>query len=71
MIRNTAAPEAPWYVVPADRKWFTRLVVAEAIEDALRRIRPEFPTLPAGKLREIAGVRRALSGEPAPKRKKR
>ena len=35
MIRNTATKEAPWYVVPADNKWFTRVVVAAAVIDAL------------------------------------
>lgn len=38
MIRNTATEDAPWYVVPADNKWFTRLVVAAAIIDALSRL---------------------------------
>ena len=71
MVRNTAAPEAPWYVVPADRKWYMRLVVAEAIEDALRRIHPEFPTLPPEKTRELAGVKRALEQERSTKRKRR
>ena len=62
-IRATAAPHAPWYVVPADRKWYTRLVVAEAIRDALEAIGPEFPVLPAAKQRELAGLRRALAKE--------
>ncbi len=43
MIRHTAAPHAPWYVVPADNKWFTRLVVARAIEETLLRPRAEVP----------------------------
>src|SRR5688572_8169431 len=60
-IRSTAAPHAPWYVVPADRKWYTRLVVAEAIRDALEAIDPKFPELSAEKQRELDVVRRALA----------
>lgn len=71
VIRNTAAPHAPWYVVPADRKWYTRLVVAEAIRDALEAIEPEVPVLSAEKLRELAAVRKALLAESAPKRRGR
>ncbi|HVF34660.1 MAG TPA: polyphosphate kinase 2 family protein [Candidatus Saccharimonadia bacterium] len=66
-IRNTAAPHAPWYVVPADRKWYSRLVVAEAIRDALESLKPEFPTLSAEKQRELATVRKALRAQTTPK----
>ena len=38
VVQNTSTPEAPWYVVPADRKWFTRLVVADAIVEALEEM---------------------------------
>jgi PPK2 family polyphosphate:nucleotide phosphotransferase len=44
MIQNTATPEAPWYVVPADNKWFTRVVVAAAIIDALASLKLAFNT---------------------------
>ena len=44
-IRGTAAPHAPWYVVPADRKWLTRLVVAEAIVEALEALDLQYPTV--------------------------
>ena len=43
MIRHTSSPHAPWYVVPADHKWFTRLVVVSAILDALVVPRPRVP----------------------------
>src|SRR5690606_27266237 len=43
MIRHTATPEAPWHVVPADKKWFTRLVVARTIVDKLEKLNPQFP----------------------------
>jgi PPK2 family polyphosphate:nucleotide phosphotransferase len=62
-IRETATPEAPWYVVPADNKWFTRLVVAAAIVDTLASLDPAYPTLPAGKLAELAECRKALLDE--------
>ena len=42
-IKHTATDDAPWYVVPADRKWFSRLVVASAVIDAIESIDPRFP----------------------------
>jgi PPK2 family polyphosphate:nucleotide phosphotransferase len=62
-IRHTAAPHAPWYVVPADSKWFTRLVVAAAIVDALQDLRLEFPQIDAAKLHELEAVRHTLEGQ--------
>lgn len=44
-IRHTAKPFAPWYVVPADNKWYTRLVVASAIVDAMSEMKLQFPRL--------------------------
>jgi PPK2 family polyphosphate:nucleotide phosphotransferase len=44
-IRATAAPHAPWYVVPADNKWFTRLIVVAAMFDALRKLHLKYPTV--------------------------
>lgn len=44
-IRHTASADAPWYVVPADHKWFSRLVVAQAIIDALEQINPQYPVV--------------------------
>jgi PPK2 family polyphosphate:nucleotide phosphotransferase len=61
-VRETAAPHAPWYVVPADNKWYTRLVVADAIVDALRSLELAFPRLDQGKLRDLAAARRMLVG---------
>jgi len=71
MIRHTAAEEAPWFVVPADRKWFTRLVVAAAIHDALGRLDLAFPKVDAAKKRELAAARATLLGEGARKRRGR
>ena len=61
MIRATATDDAPWYVVPADHKWFTRLVVASAIIERVEAIDPKFPTLNEEQLRAIASVRASLA----------
>ncbi|MGC2275967.1 MAG: polyphosphate kinase 2 family protein, partial [Candidatus Binatus sp.] len=45
MIQHTAAPHAPWYVVPADNKWYTRLVVSAAIIDALEQLNLHYPVV--------------------------
>ena len=62
-IRRTAAPHAPWYVVPADAKWFTRMVVAAAIVDGMERLRLEYPAVDAAKREEFAGCRKWLLEE--------
>ena len=59
-IRRTATPEAPWYVVPADNKWFTRLVVAAAVVETLGSLDLEYPTVSKEKLKELAAAKRAL-----------
>lgn len=48
-INATARKHAPWYVIPADKKWYSRLLISEIIVDVLRSIDPEYPTLPKGK----------------------
>ncbi len=63
MIRSTATDHAPWFVVPADHKWFTRLVVAEVILDALESLDVKYPTVDADHRRELAAVRKALVAE--------
>jgi PPK2 family polyphosphate:nucleotide phosphotransferase len=60
MIRRTATPSAPWYVVPADHKWFTHVVVAAAIVDALAGLNLEYPTVSKAQSREIARAKRLL-----------
>jgi PPK2 family polyphosphate:nucleotide phosphotransferase len=66
MIRHTATPEAPWHVVPADKKWFTRLIVARTIVDKLEKLNPQFPRLEASALEELANAREALIAEGPP-----
>jgi PPK2 family polyphosphate:nucleotide phosphotransferase len=60
MIQNTATKAAPWYVVPADNKWFTRVVVAAAVIDALDSLGLKYPKVSDSKLKELAAAKRAL-----------
>jgi PPK2 family polyphosphate:nucleotide phosphotransferase len=60
MIRQTATIEAPWYVVPADNKWFSRVVVGAAIIDALGEMNLEYPQVGATQLKQLAAARRCL-----------
>jgi PPK2 family polyphosphate:nucleotide phosphotransferase len=60
VIRETATDEAPWYVVPADHKWFTRLVVAAAIVDALAGLDLHYPKVTTEQRRALAAARREL-----------
>jgi PPK2 family polyphosphate:nucleotide phosphotransferase len=62
-IRRTASREAPWYVVPADNKWFTRLVVAAAIVEAFWKLRLAYPRVDNAAKVELASAREALMGE--------
>ena len=63
MIRNTATKRAPWYVVPADNKWFTRVVVAAAVIEALAALDLAYPTVSSEKLKNLAAAKRKLLGE--------
>jgi PPK2 family polyphosphate:nucleotide phosphotransferase len=60
-IRATATPHAPWYVVPADNRWFTRLVVAAAIVEAVEKLDLSYPKVDAAKKKELASTRLALA----------
>jgi polyphosphate kinase 2 (PPK2 family) len=61
-IRATATPEAPWYVVPADRKWFTRLVVVAAICRALEGLGLHYPKLTPADRQALLQAKEALGG---------
>ncbi len=63
MIRATAAPHAPWIVVPADKKWFARLVVAAAVAEAMEELDLAFPEVTAAQKQELAAARKVLEGE--------
>jgi PPK2 family polyphosphate:nucleotide phosphotransferase len=60
MIRATATEDAPWYVVPADNKWYTRTVVAAAVVDALASLDLRYPKLGKSQLAELAKARESL-----------
>ncbi len=63
MIRNTASEMAPWIVVPADNKWFTRLLVVASIVDALNSMNLKYPVLTEAQLAELREARRQLAKE--------
>jgi len=60
MIRHTATKDSPWYVVPADNKWFTRVVVAAAIVGTLGSLDLRYPKVGEEKLKQLAAAKRAL-----------
>jgi len=59
-IRHTATPACPWYVVPADDKWFTRIVVASVVIETLDSLDLHYPQVGKEKLAELAAARAAL-----------
>ncbi len=61
-IRKTATEDSPWYVVPADNKWFTRVIVAAAVIDALASLNLQYPKVGAAKKKELAAAKAALLG---------
>ena len=63
MIRNTATSAAPWYAVPADHKWFARLVVAAAVVDTLDELNLAYPTVDSERQEELAEARKILELE--------
>lgn len=62
-IRETATKHAPWFVVPADNKWYTRLVVAGAIIDALNSLDLHYPKVSEAKLADLAAAKQTLLSE--------
>src|ERR1700751_4742684 len=60
LIRETATKETPWYVVPADNKWFTRVVVAAAVIEALAELKLAYPEVDDKKLKELAAAKQKL-----------
>jgi PPK2 family polyphosphate:nucleotide phosphotransferase len=63
MIRNTATKYAPWYVVPADNKWFTRLVISTVIVDALESLDLAYPKVDEKKRKELQAAKKLLEGK--------
>ena len=63
VIRETSRPEGRWYVVPSDQKWFSRLVVAAALVEAMDGLKPKFPVVKGKALKELDQARKALKAE--------
>jgi PPK2 family polyphosphate:nucleotide phosphotransferase len=63
VVRHTSSAAAPWHVVPADHKWFTRVVIGSAIVTALDKLDLQFPKVDAASLQEFKQVRLALENE--------
>lgn len=70
IVRHTSTAEAPWYVVPADHKWFARVVIGSAIVSTLETLDLRFPRADAASLQEFKQVRSALESEGDGKPKK-
>jgi PPK2 family polyphosphate:nucleotide phosphotransferase len=64
-LQHTATEYAPWYIIPADHKWFTRLVVAEIIVKTLESLSLTYPEVSPAKKKELAAVRKSLSAKHA------
>ncbi len=60
MVRNTATPECPWYVVPADQKWFMHMVVGSAIIETLKSLKLAYPTVDLKRRKELQAARKQL-----------
>jgi len=63
MIQHTATPEAPWYVVPADHKWFTHLAVSSVVIETLKDLKLDFPKVDKERRKSLETVREALTKE--------
>ena len=63
MIRNTATEHAPWYVVPADNKWFTRLVVSSVMVETLESLDLAYPKVDEAKRKELEAAKKVLLSE--------
>jgi polyphosphate kinase 2 (PPK2 family) len=62
-LSKTSTSHAPWFIIPADHKWFTRLVIADLVVDALESLHLEFPKVSKAQLQTLAAARKKLKGE--------
>ena len=65
MIVNTSSPQAPWYVIPADNKWFTHVAVAAAIVETMEDLKLAYPVVDANKRKELRAAAATLKGKKA------
>lgn len=62
-IEETATPENPWYIVPADKKWFTRIAISTIILDTLKELKLKYPVLPEDEMNKMKAVKATLEKE--------
>jgi PPK2 family polyphosphate:nucleotide phosphotransferase len=62
-IKETSTPESPWYVIPADKKWFTRIAISSVILQTLKDLKLEFPVLPKEEMEKLGEAKIALEKE--------
>lgn len=63
MVRKTATASSPWFIVPADNKWYARIIVMAVLVEILARINPQFPSLPQEKMTSLDKVKKILENE--------
>jgi PPK2 family polyphosphate:nucleotide phosphotransferase len=63
MLNNTSSPHAPWYIIPADHKWFTRLAVTAVISDTLDRLRLSYPSVSSEDMKALLAAKEEMEGE--------
>jgi PPK2 family polyphosphate:nucleotide phosphotransferase len=63
MLNNTSTPHAPWYIIPADHKWFTRLAVTAVISDTLDRLRLSYPSVSSEDMKALLAAKEEMEGE--------
>jgi hypothetical protein len=62
-IKETTTDESPWYVVPADKKWFTRIAISSIILQTLKDLKMDYPVLPKDEMVKLEDAKRALEQE--------
>ena len=62
-ISETATPENPWYIIPADKKWFTRIAISTIIHERLKALKLEYPVLPKAEMEKLQVAKRELENE--------
>jgi PPK2 family polyphosphate:nucleotide phosphotransferase len=63
MFNKTSTPHAPWYIIPADHKWFTRLAVTAVISDTLDRLRLSYPSVSSENMKALFAAKEEMEGE--------
>ncbi len=64
-LEATSTEDAPWYIIPADKKWFTRIAISKIIVDALQELNPQYPVLPESEQEKFVEYREWLRKNPS------